>query len=310
MPIPNYQAYMGYVLKYLADGQEHQLRNIIKAICDEFNFTPEQRALKIPSGKSTYVNGRIGWAKTYLVQAGLVTQPRRGYCLISKRGLSAINSNEDINNNYLKKFPEFSAFQQRSNKKSEIENITDNTLDNCSSSINELTPHESIENTFNTINSALSSDILRAILNASPEFFETLVVDLMLAMGYGGSRKDAGRATQYTQDGGIDGIIKEDKLGLEMIYLQAKRYSNKTVGRPDIQAFSGALDMHRAKKGVFITTSAFSKEAIAFTSLIEKRIVLINGDQLTDLMLEHNLGVSTKQVYELKTLDTDYFIED
>jgi len=132
----------------------------------------------------------------------------------------------------------------------------------------------------------------------------------MVAMGYGGSRKDAGQATQYSQDGGIDGIIKEDKLGLEMIYLQAKRYTDKTVGRPDLQAFAGALDMHRAKKGVFITTSRFSKEAQEFTGMIEKRIVLIDGERLTELMLEHNLGVSIKQVFEIKTLDTDYFSED
>jgi len=310
MPIPNYQAYMRSVLNQLADGQEHQIRDITNAVCDEFNFTPEQRALKIPSGKSTYANGRIGWAKTYLVQAGLVTQPKRGYCLITDRGLAALNSNEDINNSYLKKFPEFLAFQQRSNKNTVNENAGDISHENGNSAINEQTPHELMENTFNTINSALASDILDAILNASPEFFESLVVDLMLAMGYGGSRKDAGQATQYTQDGGIDGIIKDDKLGLEMIYLQAKRYTNKTIGRPDIQAFAGALDMHRAKKGVFITTSSYSKEAIEFTSLIEKRIVLINGELLTDLMLEHNLGVSTKQVYELKALDTDYFTED
>ncbi len=177
-------------------------------------------------------------------------------------------------------------------------------------SSNEQTPQETLETAFETINSALTADILDTILKASPEFFENLVVDLMVAMGYGGSRKDAGQATQYSQDGGIDGIIKEDKLGLEMIYLQAKRYTNKTVGRPDLQAFAGALDMHRAKKGVFITTSRFSKEAIEFAGMIEKRIVLIDGERLTELMLEYNLGVSIKQVFEIKTLDTDYFSEE
>jgi len=310
MPIPNYQAYMRSVLSHLADGQEHKLRAITNAVCDEFNFTPEQRALKIPSGKSTYAKSRIGWAKTYLVQAGLITQPKRGYCLITDRGIAALNSNDEINNNYLKQFSEFTAFKTRSNNNFIDGSTAKNTTDIDLSLLSEQTPYEVMENTFNTINSALASDILDAILKASPEFFETLVVDLMLAMGYGGSRKDVGQATQYTQDGGIDGIIKDDKLGLEMIYLQAKRYSNKTVGRPEIQAFAGALDMHRAKKGVFITTSTYSKEAIEFTSLIEKRIVLINGEQLTDLMLEHNLGVSSKQVYELKALDTDYFIEE
>lgn len=310
MPIPNYQAYMRSVLSQLADGKTYSVRDITNAVCDEFNFTPEQRALKIPSGKSTYAKSRIGWAKTYLVQAGLITQPKRGFCLITERGIAALNSDEVINNNYLKQFSEFNAFKTRSNDNLIDVSPTTNSPSMDNSLLSEQTPHELMENTFNTINSALASDILDAILNASPEFFESLVVDLMLAMGYGGSRKDAGQATQYTQDGGIDGIIKDDKLGLEMIYLQAKRYTNKTVGRPEIQAFAGALDMHRAKKGVFITTSSYSKEAIEFTSLIEKRIVLINGEQLTDLMLEHNLGVSTKQVYELKALDTDYFIED
>lgn len=306
MPIPQYQTYMRSVLKALADGSEYHVRQVTEAVCNDFNFTEDQRNLKIPSGKGTYASGRIGWAKTYLVQAGLITQPRRAHCLITKRGLQALNSNDDINNDYLKKFPEFTAFQQRSNKSNELSE----TIVVKGEETDNQTPYELLENTVNLLNNSLANTLLQSILNASPQFFENLVVDLMLAMGYGGSRKDAEQATQYTQDGGIDGIIKEDKLGLEMIYLQAKRYTDKTVGRPEIQAFAGALDMHRAKKGVFITTSNFSKEALQFTSLIEKRIVLINGEQLTELMLEHNLGVSTKQVFEIKALDTDYFLED
>ena len=306
MPVPQYQAYMRSVLESIADEQEHHVREVTEFICNKFNFTEAQRNIKIPSGKSTYVNGRIGWAKTYLVQAGLIKQPRRAHCLITERGLKALNSNLEINNDYLKQFSEFTAFKQRNNKitiPSEIVTTKDEEEGN-------QTPHELIENTVNSLNYNLANELLQAVLTTSPQFFENLVVDLMLAMGYGGSRKDAGQATQYTQDGGIDGIIKEDKLGLEMIYLQAKRYTDKTVGRPEIQAFAGALDMHRAKKGVFITTSSFSREALEFTSLIEKRIVLINGEQLTELMLEHNLGVSTKQVFEIKTLDSDYFLED
>ena len=239
------------------------------------------------------------------MQAGLIEQPRRAHCVITQRGLDALKSNEEINNDYLKHFVEFTDFQRRSNKNESPEQnkpLSDTT--------EQQTPFELIDNNVNFINNTLSNELLQAILNSSPKFFENLVVDLMLAMGYGGSRKDAGQATQYKQDGGIDGIIKEDKLGLDMIYLQAKRYTDKTVGRPEIQAFAGALDMHRAKKGVFITTSNFSKEALEFASMIEKRIVLINGEQLTELMLEHNLGVSIKQVFEVKTLDSDYFIED
>ncbi len=296
---------MRSVLESIADGQEHHVREITEFVCNDFNFTDEQRNLKIPSGKSTYAHGRIGWAKTYLVQAGLIEQPRRAHCVITQKGLEALQSSEEINNDYLKQFELFTEFQQRSNK-SAVQ-----SQDNPTTQVDEQqTPQEVIDNNVNVINNTLSNELLQAILNSSPKFFENLVVDLMLAMGYGGSRKDAGQATQYTQDGGIDGIIKEDKLGLEMIYLQAKRYTDKTVGRPEIQAFAGALDMHRAKKGVFITTCNFSKEALEFTSLIEKRIVLINGDQLTELMLEHNLGVSTKQVFEIKALDSDYFLED
>jgi len=305
MPIPNYQTYMRPLLEELADGAEKKLPELVSAISDKFEFTPDQLAARIPSGKQTYIYHRISWAKTYLVKAALIAQPKRGVCGITERGLQALKNQQEINNEYLVDFKEFKSFKFQNNS---IKNPLEQVI--IVPSTNEKTPQETIESAFESINSSLAADILQAVLNASPLFFENLVVDLMLAMGYGGSRKDAGQATQYTQDGGIDGVIKEDKLGLEMIYLQAKRYTDKTVGRPEIQAFAGALDMHRAKKGVFITTSNFSKEALQFTSLIEKRIVLIDGEQLTELMLEHNLGVSTKQVFEIKALDTDYFLED
>nr|WP_231613615.1 restriction endonuclease [Pseudoalteromonas sp. SCQQ13] len=272
------------------------------------SLSAEQLKLRIPSGKQTYAYHRLGWAKTYLVQAGLIEQPKRAFCKITHKGLAAIQTGEQINNQYLSQYPEFLDFKTRTKD-------TNNSLDeNTTSLVNsnsQKTPEELIEAAVDTLNTNLSDEVLQAVLSASPAFFENLVVDLMLAMGYGGSRKDAGQATQYTQDGGIDGVIKEDKLGLEMIYLQAKRYTNKTVGRPDIQAFAGALDMHRAKNGVFIiTTSSFSKDALEYVGLIDKRIVLVDGKQLTELMLTHNLGVSIKQVFEVKALDSDYFIED
>jgi restriction system protein len=306
MPIPNYQTYMRPLLEVLTDGSEKKLPEMVSQLINKFEFTDEQLTARIPSGKQTYIYHRISWAKTYLVKAGLIEQPKRGICKITDRGQFALKSGQEINNDYLVNFKEFQSFKLQSNEipQSHEQQVAPNL------STIEQTPEEIIDSAFAAINSSLATDILDSILGASPQFFENLVVDLMLAMGYGGSRKDAGQATQYTQDGGIDGIIKEDKLGLEMIYLQAKRYTDKTVGRPEIQAFAGALDMHRAKKGVFITTSNFSREALEFTSLIEKRIVLINGEQLTELMLEHNLGVSTKQVFEIKTLDSDYFLED
>jgi len=305
MSLPSYQSFMTPLLREIADGSVVRLKDIDSKVYQQLGLTPEQLQLRIPSGKQTYAYHRLGWAKTYLVQAGLVEQPKRAYCNITDIGTQALISGKEINNKYLSQFTDFIAFKMRSNK-----GETEEQQDELAVSNNEQTPQETLETAFETINSALTADILDSILKASPEFFENLVVDLMVAMGYGGSRKDAGQATQYSQDGGIDGIIKEDKLGLEMIYLQAKRYTDKTVGRPDLQAFAGALDMHRAKKGVFITTSCFSKEAQEFTGMIEKRIVLIDGERLTELMLEHNLGVSIKQVFEIKTLDTDYFSED
>jgi len=309
MPIPDYQAFMTPLLQQLADGKTVKLKEIESDVYNALCLTDEQLHQRIPSGKQTYAYHRLGWAKTYLVQAGLIEQPKRAFCTITEIGKQALVSGKKINNQYLNQFSEFIDFKTRSNSQTNTnESVTElHNLDNINP---QETPEELIESAISSINLNLSNDILNAILNSSPEFFENLVIDLMLAMGYGGSRKDAGQATQYTQDGGIDGIIKEDKLGLDMIYLQAKRYKDKTVGRPDIQAFAGALDMHRAKKGVFITTSNFSKEAKEYVGMIEKRIVLVDGEQLTELMLTHDLGVSTKQVFKIKTLDTDYFLED
>ncbi|WP_275910079.1 restriction endonuclease [Aeromonas sp. 2MA4] len=172
------------------------------------------------------------------------------------------------------------------------------------------TPQEQIEQALAVLNSSLADELLGEVLALSPRFFEQLVVDLMVAMGYGGSDLAAGQTTRYSSDGGIDGIIKEDKLGLDSIYLQAKRYTDKTVGRPELQAFAGALDLHRARKGVFITSSTFSKDARDYVELIEKRIVLIDGARLTALMIEYGVGVTTRQVLTIKTLDSDYFLED
>ncbi|AZN33975.1 restriction endonuclease [Pseudoalteromonas sp. Xi13] len=307
MSLPDYQSFMTPLLKCLASGKTVKLKDIEASVYQSLSLSAEQLKLRIPSGKQTYAYHRLGWAKTYLVQAGLIEQPKRAFCKITPKGLAVIESGEPINNQYLSKFDAFIDFKTRSKDESESAQVNATSIVSNNS---DKTPEELIEAAVDTLNTNLSDEVLKAILAASPVFFENLVVDLMLAMGYGGSRKDAGQATQYTQDGGIDGIIKEDKLGLEMIYLQAKRYTNKTVGRPDIQAFAGALDMHRAKKGVFITTSSFSKDAFDYIDRIDKRIVLIDGAQLTELMLSHNLGVSTKHVFEVKTLDSDYFLED
>lgn len=313
--IPSYEDMMPAVLGALANGQQKLLKQIYDDVAVFYGFSDEQLALPIPSGKTTYFRSRVGWAKTYMVKAGLIRQPKRGVCEITERGLAALSSGQLINNEYLAHFDDFNRFLHTSNSKSEL----GDQANNLSSKVHTLssteheeaqTPTELIAKAFVAINSALADELIEQIHDMSPQFFEQLVVDLMLAMGYGGSQKDAGQATQYSNDGGIDGIIKEDKLGLDSIYLQAKRYRDNTVGRPDIQAFAGALDMHRARKGVFITTSNFSKDARDFVTMIEKRIVLIDGRELAALMIEHNVGVSTRELYAVKALDSDYFLEE
>jgi restriction system protein len=302
MAVPNFQSTMAPLLAAISDQKAHTFTYLIEYICKHFNLSEQEIAQRINSGKQTVIKNRLGWARTYLKKAGLLEIPEKGQLKITIRGLQALAQEQEINNDYLKQFPEYVEF--KSSKKKLENNQTD-----LSDQTNK-TPEELIDNAADELNRTLSSELLDQIKEASPSFFEQLVVDLMLVMGYGGSRKEAGQATQYTSDGGIDGVINEDPLGLEIIYLQAKRYSDKTVGRPEVQAFAGALDLQRAKKGVFITTSKFSQDALEFVSLIEKRIVLIDGDILTDLMIEHGLGLTTKRTIEIKAIDTDYFLED
>lgn len=307
--IPSYEEMMPVVLKVLADGPQKPLKQVYDEVVALYGFSQQQCELLLPSGKQTYIRSRIGWAKTYMVKAGLICQPKRGMCEITQRGRDALATGEVINNDYLARFDDFNDFRS-------AHTVQPNQPANCTSDLavshndNSQTPTELMAKAFSALNSALADELLEQIHSLSPKFFEQLVVDLMLAMGYGGSQKDAGQATQYTNDGGIDGIIKEDKLGLDSIYLQAKRYRDNTVGRPDIQAFAGALDMHRARKGVFITTSSFSKDARDFVTMIEKRIVLIDGRELAALMIEHNVGVSTRELYAVKAIDSDYFLEE
>jgi restriction system protein len=256
MSLSDYQSFMTPLLQCLANGKTAKLKDIEASVYQNLGLSVEQLKLRIPNGKQTYAYHRLQWAKTYLVKAGLIEQPKRAFCTITSKGLSALATGEQINNQYLSQYPEFLDFKTRT--KDTSDSLDENTTSLVNSNSHK-TPEELIEAAVDTLNTNLSDEILQAVLSASPAFFENLVVDLMLAMGYSGSRKDAGQATQYTQDGGIDGVIKEDKLGLEMIYLQAKRYTNKTVGRSDIQAFAGALDMHRAKKAYSSLPAALVK---------------------------------------------------
>ncbi len=301
MAIPNYQQCMLPLMKFYEDGQEHSFRDTIEALAKDFNLTEEERKEMLPSGQQEIFDNRVGWARTYLKKAGLITATRRGYNKITPRGLAAVKQNpETINVAFLSQFQEFKDFRliRRDSKEEIIETET-----------NDKTPEELLETAYQKIRGDLADELLRRIKSCSPNFFERLVVELIVKMGYGGTRQDAGRAIGRSGDGGIDGIIKEDKLGLDAIYIQAKRWEN-TVGRPEIQKFVGALTGQRAKKGLFITTSDFTRDAEDYVSRIDTKIVLIGGETLAQLMIDHNVGVSAITAYELKKIDSDYFTEE
>lgn len=289
------------LLKLIGDQNTISMREATKALADEFGLTEEERGELLASGKQTVFSNRVAWARTYLKKAGLLDSPKRGYVQISQAGLDVLsNAPEKINVAYLKQFPEFLKFFQAPSA---------DELPAGTASEDDKTPDELIEAAHQDLMDTLSAEILQTIKNASPRFFENLVVDVLIKMGYGGSRKEAGQAIGKVGDEGIDGIIKEDRLGLDTIYLQAKRWEN-AVHRPEIQKFAGALQGHQAKKGVFITTSDFSSGAREFAAKIESAIVLIDGSMLARLMIEHNVGVSPIAMYEVKKIDSDYFIEE
>lgn len=302
MPIPDFQSVMRPVLLSITDGSPKLMAEVLEDVCGHFQLTEDERAQRLPSGKQTYIKNRVGWARTYMKKAGLLTSPGKGLIQITDRGRKAMEDcPERITVRYLKNYPEFLEFHTHTPSDQKTQPREADTND---------TPDEQLQQAHTSLMDSLVDELLDTITAATPSFFEKLVVDLMLAMGYGGSREDAGQATRYTSDGGIDGIIKEDPLGLDVIYLQAKRYTEKVVGRPDVQGFAGALDMQRARKGVFITASKFSNDAREYVGLIEKKIVLIDGQELAKLMIQYNLGIGIKEVYEVKQIDSDYFNEE
>ncbi|MFA5939753.1 MAG: restriction endonuclease [Sinimarinibacterium sp.] len=305
MPIPDYQTLMLPVLRLSSDGQEHKFAQAVEDLAEEFQLTAEERNELLPSGAQAVFNNRVGWARSYLKQAGLLDTPRRGYFTISQRGRDLLAKNMDrIDISVLKQYAEFVEFENRTKeKKGEGQSLPSQSRNATSE-----TPEDALAAAYNELRESLEADVLDAVMGASPSFFERLVVDLLVKMGYGGNRQDAGRALGKSGDGGIDGIIKEDQLGLDVIYIQAKRWEG-SVGRPEIQKFAGALQGQRAKKGVFITTSTFSREAEQYASVIDSRIILIDGERLGKLMVDHGVGVSTAGVYEVKKLDSDYFEE-
>jgi restriction system protein len=302
MAIPDYQSIMLPLLKLSNDGEIHKFRASIEELAKHFHLSPEERKELLPSGKQPTFDNRVGWARTYMTKAGLLNSPKRGLFQITQKGKDVLAKNpSDINVQFLEQFPEFMEFRQLRREK----NQNSPTIQESSNSI---TPEENLENSYQALRSELGAEILSTIKSCSPDFFEQLVIDLLVTMGYGGSRKEAGEAIGKSGDEGIDGIIKEDQLGLDIIYIQAKRWES-VIGRPEIQKFAGALQGQRAKKGIFITTSGFSKDAIDYACSIDTKIILIDGVQLVDLMIDHNVGVSTEAIYELKRIDSDYFTE-
>lgn len=304
--IPDYQSLMLPLLKLVSDRQEHKYRDLIENLATEFQVTDEERKELLASGNQAIFDNRVGWAKTYLKKAGLLDSPKRATFVITQIGLDTLKKNPDrIDAKFLRQFPAFLEFQNasRNDNDSEEEIVIIET--------NEQTPEENLDKAYQRIRKSLASELLNRVVELSPTFFERLVVELLVKMGYGGSIKDAGKAIGKSGDEGIDGTIKEDKLGLDIIYIQAKRWKpGNVVGRPELHKFVGALAGQGAKKGIFITTSNFTKEALEYTPKNETKIVLIDGEQLAQLMIDYNLGCTTQQIYELKKIDSDYFGEE
>jgi restriction system protein len=303
MAIPDFQKIMLPLLMYSSDGQEHSLRETIEALADKFNLSEEERKELLPSGQQAIFDNRVGWTRTHLKKAGLLESPKRGFLKITERGIEILNENPSlINTQFLEQFSEYIEFRTMRRNVDNGNLIIESDVDN--------TPQESIERGYQQIRKEVETEILNRVKSCSFDFFERLVVDLLLKMGYGGSRRDAGKAIGKSSDAGIDGIIKEDKLGLDIVYIQAKKWDNTVVGRPEIQKFVGALHGQRARKGVFITTSRFSQEAKDYVAIIDSKIVLIDGQELAQLMIDNNVGVSTVSTYEIKKIDSDYFTDE
>ena len=303
MPIPKYNEFYGAVLNFLSDGLEHTSREMIGPISDAFSLTAEERAEKLPSQTQTVVSNRIGWARTYLKKAGLIVSPKRGVFAITDRGRSALASGEAITNDYLSRFDSFKDFFSRPVAGVETAKQDENQY-HADSDAKRSTPDEALAQALSQINEQLADDLLDEVMKISDQAFEQFVLDLMTSMGYG-SVDNTTQVTPFAGDEGIDGIIMEDKLGFDLIYVQAKHYApDHTVGRPDIQAFVGAI-AGRDGKGLFVTTSKFSKQAREYAE--RQHIVLVDGQRLAELMIEHDFGVSTRKVYKVKAVDTDLF---
>lgn len=297
------------LIEFAADGVEHTFREAVECLAAHFRLTNDERSERLKGGQPLFDN-RLGWARTYLVKAGLLASPRRGVFTITERGRAAVRSGEHINNRYLRQFETFAAFAGEGAQQATEPTELPSTLATAEGSSTQATPEDLIEAGYKGHNASLVRELLDRLIEGSDTFFEQVVVDLLVKMGYGGSLADAGKAIGHTGDEGIDGFIKEDSLGLDMIYIQAKKWKDTVVGRPEIQKFAGALHGQHARKGVFLTTSTFSREARECVAKIEARIVLIDGERLAELMIRYGVGINTVASYDVKRIDLDYFSDE
>lgn len=307
MKVPDFQSFFHPILEFASDKNEHSLNEVRDYLTDYFQLSEEAKSEKVPSGTQTRFDNRIYWTKSYFSKAKLIENTKRAHFKITDRGIKFLNKfNSDIKIKDLKTIDEFKEFNEGTNTENKDDKI--NVLQTVGQSDETQTPLEKLEDIFQFIQNELASELLDKIRLNSWQFFEDLVIDLMIKMGYGGSKNQAGKSIQRTNDEGIDGIINEDKLGLDVIYLQAKMWKTETtISRPEIQKFVGALHGKRAKKGVFITTSSFTKGAIQYVKNIDPKVILIDGETLTNLMIEHNVGTTVIESYQIKKIDLDYF---
>ena len=306
MAIPKFEDFL-YPFLYHLSSKDLTMKEIRQCLIDQFHLTKEDCDIMTKGGTRTQLNDRLSWTRQYLHRALLIEQPQSGIYKITQRGLDYLSSHNDLMISDLMQYQEFADFSNRNISRGN-NLVHSNTELSMFEEIN--TPTEQLENAFQKINNDLAAELLQKILEQSPRFFEQLVVDLLVRMGYGGSFDNSALVTPYSHDEGIDGIIYEDKLGLDKIYIQAKRYKKEiTISRPQIQQFAGAMDGQKATKGVYITTSSYTQDAKNYANSLNKKIVLIDGEQLSRYMIEYNVGVSVKTVYELKRLDIDYFEE-
>ena len=310
MPIPDYQTLMLPLLKVAGDEQEYRTSDVADRLARDFKLTEEERQQLLPSGKQTTFSNRVAWAKTYLVQAGLLEATKRAHFRITDRGQKVLaQPPASIDNDYLSQFPEFIQFRERSHLAGKP--VPSDAAEITATPMATQTPDELLRSTVKQIEAVLAKELLDRIIQAPPAFFEGLIVKLLLAMGYGGSQHSPGRIVGQSGDGGIDGVIDQDALGLDRVYVQAKRYAvENAVGEPDIRGFSGSLGAAKANKGVFVTTSSFTQPARSFAERHPTRIVLIDGEQLTTLMIRHNVGVRIEEILYLKKVDEEFFLDE